>query len=191
MTYRTSPEKTNWYVITGGPNSGKTSVINYLAYLSHTIRPEIARIIIDDELSKGKTIKEIRKDEIKFLNEITKLKIRSEECTPKEELVFWDRAIPDDIAYLRYYNADCSFQLEASKNRLYKGIFLLDMLPNYKADYARIETEETVQNIQEEIYKTYTELGYEVIQVPVISIEERVNKILQHVQKVGFWVKRK
>ena len=66
MALNNTPEKTNWYVITGGPSTGKSKTIDYLAYLGYLIRPEVARILIDDELSKGKTLEEIREDEINF-----------------------------------------------------------------------------------------------------------------------------
>ena len=125
-----SSKQTNWYVITGGPNSGKTCVINYLAYIGYLIRPEIARMIIDDEISKGKKLEQIRVNEVKFLKEITKLKIQVEDSTLPEQVVFWDRGIPDDIAYLNYYKADATFQIEAVQKRRYKEIFLLEMLPN-------------------------------------------------------------
>ena len=75
-------EQTNWYIITGGPSTGKSKTIDHLAYLGYFIRPEVARILIDDELSKGKTIEEIRGDEKGFEHKILKIKIETEEIAP-------------------------------------------------------------------------------------------------------------
>ena len=94
-------EKTNWYIITGGPSTGKSKTIDYLAFLGYLIRPEVARILIDDELSKGKTIKEIRGDEKSFEHKILKIKIETEEAAPKNDLIFWERGLPDSLVYIR------------------------------------------------------------------------------------------
>jgi predicted ATPase len=47
--------KKNFYVITGGPGAGKTSVLEYLAAKGYSYVPETARQIIKERLSKGLT----------------------------------------------------------------------------------------------------------------------------------------
>lgn len=44
-------EKTNWYIITGGPSTGKSKTIDHLAYLGYLIRPEVSLVFI-----RGKTV---------------------------------------------------------------------------------------------------------------------------------------
>ncbi len=176
-------EKTNWYVITGGPSTGKSKTIDYLAFLGYLIRPEVARILIDDELSKGKTIEEIRGDEKSFEHKILKIKIETEEAAPKKDLIFWERGLPDSIVYIKRYMGDHNLAVQASKRRQYKGVFILDMLPVYDKDYARTETSAKAKEIHEALYNCYTELGYKVIRVPVAPISERAGFIIKQVYK--------
>ncbi len=175
-------EKTNWYIITGGPSTGKSKTIDRLAYLGYLIRPEVARILIDDELSKGKTIEQIRGDEKKFEHQILKIKIETEEIAPKNDLIFWERGLPDSIVYMKYCSGDHNLAIQASKKRTYKGIFILDILPIYNKDYARTETRQKATEIHEALYNCYTELGYKVVRVPVMPISQRTEYILKHIR---------
>lgn len=170
-----------WYVITGGPNSGKTTTINHLAKLGYHTTPEYARVYMGQELAKGKTIEEIRKDEVKFQVKITKGKIQFEKKAPKNKIVFFDRGLPDSIAYYKFLKIQVPKKLiQLSKNR-YKKVFLLDVLP-YKKDYARIETEKEAKLIHKIIKLTYKELDYDVIKIPVMSVEERIETIIKNVR---------
>ncbi len=171
---------TNWYVITGGPSSGKTKVIEYLAFLNYAIIPEAARILIDAKTSKGKTIEEIRGDEAKFQKRTLEMKIKTENRIPSEQITFFDRGIPDSIAYYHICEKDTSPVVIVSQKRKYKKIFLLEQLP-FQNDYARIEDKKTVQHLSQLLYKSYSDLNYNIIRVPVKPIKERVEFILNKV----------
>ena len=51
---------TNWYVITGAPCSGKTTLIDQLADLGYNTVPEAGRKYIENELAKGRSLDEVR-----------------------------------------------------------------------------------------------------------------------------------
>ncbi|MBW1726234.1 MAG: AAA family ATPase [Deltaproteobacteria bacterium] len=53
-------QRTNWYVTTGAPCSGKTAVISALEQLGYPVVHEVARAYIDEELKKGKSIAKIK-----------------------------------------------------------------------------------------------------------------------------------
>ncbi|PIS15984.1 hypothetical protein COT62_00785 [Candidatus Roizmanbacteria bacterium CG09_land_8_20_14_0_10_41_9] len=59
-------KKNNWYVITGAPSAGKTTLLKELEKKGYTVIYEAARIIIDREMKKGKKLSEIRKNELEF-----------------------------------------------------------------------------------------------------------------------------
>ncbi len=176
-------QKTNWYVITGGPSTGKSKTIDHLAFLGYSIRPEVARILIDNEISKGKTIAQIRGNERQFEEDILRIKIEIETKASKEELIFWERGLPDSIVYLKDCGGDLNGVLEMSRRIRYRGIFILDLLPRYEKDYARTETSKQAKEIHEALYNCYTELGYKVITVPVAPISERAKFIIKHIHK--------
>lgn len=170
----------NWYVITGGPNSGKTTTIEHLAKRGYYTIPEYARLLIDRELAKGKTLEEIRKNEVKFQEIVLKGKLELEGKAPKDNTVFLDRGVPDTIAYYRVIKAKFPKRLfQISKNR-YRKVFVLDMLP-YRKDYARRESSKIAKAIHKFIKQTYKELGYEIVRVPMMSVEKRIKLILSKI----------
>ncbi len=58
--------KTNWYVITGGPSSGKTTTVNLLKDRGYITTFEHARHYINTQRLQGKTIEEIKKHQREF-----------------------------------------------------------------------------------------------------------------------------
>jgi predicted ATPase len=171
----------HWYVITGGPSSGKTSIIKELAKLGYLTYPEAARVLIDRELAKGKSLKEIRGDEAKFQKRVLKMKVGIEKSAPKDEIVFFDRAIPDSIAYYQICGLDLKEVFRFCKKKRYKKVFFLEPLP-FEKDYARIENGNTVKKLNKLLKESYKKLGYEVISIPAMSIKKRLNKILKEIE---------
>lgn len=172
----------NWYVITGGPSSGKTTVLNELAKLGYTIYPEAARVFIDEEMAKGKSIKEIRGDEAEFQRRVLKIKIDAEKSAPKDEIIFFDRAIPDSIAYYRICGLDSKEVLEFCREKSYRKIFIFKQLP-FENDYARVEDTQTIEKLNKLLKESYENLGYEVINILVMPVKDRVKKILSEIEK--------
>jgi len=173
--------KSNWYVITGGSSSGKTTVLNELAKLGYVVYPEAARILIDKEMVKGKTIKEIRKNEAEFQKKVLKMKVKIENKAPKDKVVFFDRAVPDSIAYYQICGLDPKEVLRFCKKKRYRKVFFLEQLP-FEKDYARVENGNTVKKLNKLLKESYKKLGYEVINIPVMPVKERVQKIIKEIK---------
>lgn len=169
-----------WYVLTGSPSSGVTSTIRCLERLGYYVVDEPARRIIDKEIANGKTINEIRKDEKNFQRRVFKLKLETLKKVPKDRVVFFDKGIPDCLAYYEIHGLDLTEVLQHCKEKLYRKVFFLERLP-YKKDYARVEEEETARKIGRFAKKWYLSLGYEVVMIPRASIEERANSLLSHI----------
>ncbi|NIO44423.1 MAG: AAA family ATPase [Candidatus Aenigmarchaeota archaeon] len=168
-----------WYVITGAPSSGKTTIVSRLSKMGYHTLFEAARLLIEKEISEGKSLEEIRINEIEFQRKILELKIELESKLPKDKIVFLDRAIPDTIAYYQLYGTDTNEVLKICQIKKYKKIFLLEPL-SFEKDHVRIENEKTAKKLSELIKKAYMDLGYEVINVPIMPIEDRINFILSN-----------
>ena len=168
---------TEWYVITGAPSSGKTTLLERIASLGYQTVPEAARVFIDTERARGRTLREIRADEALFQQIVLGLKVKIERRTPTDQLTFFDRGIPDSTAYYQICKQDPAPVLQASRKRRYKGVFLLSRLP-FENDYSRVEDEATAEMLDELLYRSYTDLGYKVVRVPVMPIDERAHFIL-------------
>lgn len=174
-------KKNNWCVITGAPSSGKTTVLLELEKMGYKTYEEWARIYIDSEMQKGKTLKEIRADELEFQKKILQLKIDFEKTLNPSSVIFLDRGIPDSIAYMKLcgYGKDPILK-KASKNCSYKKVFLMELI-KYESDYARTESEEEARILDRLLEDAYKELGMEVIRVPKMSIDDRVKFIISNI----------
>lgn len=163
-----------WYVITGGPSSGKTTLINKLSSLGFETVPEAARAVIDKYAKKGVQTEEIRKDEAVFQKLVLEMQLKMEAKAPKGKVVFFDRGVPDSIAYYRLYGLDTT--PEMARNR-YRRIFFLKQLQFHK-DYARTEDAAAVKKINCLLMKTYRDLGYKIVLVPAVPVDERAKLVL-------------
>ena len=172
--------QTNWYVITGGPSSGKTTTVNILRERGYITTMEHARHFLDTQRLKGKTIEEIRKNQRKFQSGVLDMQIEQEKEMAPHVQVFLDRAIPDALAYYRFLNLSVDDKLtDALRNVSYKKIFIMDPLP-LKNDYARNENAEAQKKIHALITAVYESFPFPVIHVPVLPAEERVDFILKN-----------
>lgn len=170
----------NWYVITGAPSSGKTTIIKLLEKKGYKVLYETARTYIDKELKKGKTIREIRRDEADFQRRIVALKIQYEKKLNPKEITFLDRAIPDTIAYYELIGLPKDKSLEkAVEKSSYKKVFLFEQL-EFEKDYARTEPKEKADRLQKLLEKTYRNLPLPVIKVPKMTVEKRLKFILDN-----------
>lgn len=175
-------KQTNWYVITGAPSSGKTTVLNALSELGYRTIPEAARVLIDEEMARGKTLEEIRKDEAEFQRKTLEIKVDIEKNTPTDEIVFFDRAIPDSTAYYQTIGQDHEEVYEVCNEHKYKKVFFFERVP-FEKDYARTENEETTERLNNLLHKAYSDLGYEVVTIPTVKTEDRIKIILDHIEK--------
>lgn len=175
--------KYNWYVVTGGPSSGKTTLLKELEKLGCITYHEAARSLIDQEMAKGKLLEEIRSNEAEFQRKVFKIKIQIEKKAPRNKIVFFDRGIPDSIAYYQICGLDPKEVLKFCKRKIYKKIFFLEQL-SFDQDYARTEDDKTIEKLNKLLKENYKKLGYEVIEIPVMPIRDRLLKILKEIDKI-------
>src|ERR1035437_2236108 len=88
---------TNWYVITGGPCSGKTTVVNLLQARGYKTTIEDARHYLEMQALNGRTVEEVRKHQADFQLAVLQMQIEQEKELSPEDIVFLDRAIPDAL----------------------------------------------------------------------------------------------
>jgi predicted ATPase len=172
--------ETNWYVVTGAPSSGKTTLVRELERLGYRVVHEVARGYIEAQMDQGRTLEEVRGDKRSFETHILNAKVAIEEKLPKDEVIIFDRAIPDSIAYFEAAGLDKAEPVEKSPRNRYRKVFLLDRLP-YKTDHARIEDKKTAMQLDEGLEQSYKMLGYNVLRIPVMSVQERLNLVLKEI----------
>ncbi|WP_369045625.1 AAA family ATPase [Sinomonas sp. P10A9] len=169
---------TNWYVITGGPSSGKTTTVNLLKERGYATTIEDARHYIDLQRLGGRTVEEIRARQAEFQRNVLAIEIEQEGRLDPEQMVFLDRAIPDSLAYYRFLHLEPEPALLQALERVnYRKVFVLDLLPMVN-DYARTEDAAAQQQIHELITDVYMALPFPVVKVPPLEASARVDYIL-------------
>jgi len=165
------------FVITGGPCSGKTATINHLKKQGFFVFKEAAREVLKTKFKKRHS-KEINRDV--FQREIFKLQEKhlKEACNSNKKIVFFDRGFGDTLAYYLFAGSDIPKDLLGkAKKTKYTKVFFLEPLNFYKKDDIRQENENEQKKIAEFIIKVYSMLGYDIIKVPFMKIEQRAEFI--------------
>jgi predicted ATPase len=168
----------NWCVITGGPSSGKSTVIRILKDMGYETTIELARHYIDLQRMNGRSTEEIRANQRQFQHKVLNLQINTDKKLDPKELVFLDRGLPDELAYYKYFDLEPDEKLLAHVDDYrYRAIFILDLLPLDK-DYARTEDVIAQKALHQMIIDVYVERGEPIFFVPVLPPKERVAFIL-------------
>ncbi len=168
-------------VITGGPGTGKSTVIEKLTQLKFTCMPEISRIITKGAQEKG--IDQLfLKDPLLFSTLLIEGRIdqyKKAEAVA-EEIVFFDRGIPDVFGYLNYLETDYpdNFIDQSLKHRYDKVFMMPPWKGIYKTDNERYESYEQSLIIYEHLILAYKKIDYSVVIVPEGSIASRAEFIL-------------
>lgn len=174
-------------VITGGPGTGKTSVVNLLKKKHHVV-PESARLILTRNiLFKGKNSEQVRGR--KFQEAIWDLEVKHYKKIHNHNgqgYVFFDRGFFDGFAYARLSHLNgLHDRVVEGKHIKYDYVFILNPLPKklYENDGVRSESYNEALKIHKLINQIYVRYGYKPIRVPFGTVKERTQYIINHLKK--------
>jgi len=172
-------------VITGGPGTGKSTVILALEKMKFTCMHEISRevtlmarkngieqLFLKDPMLFSKMLLEGRVNQYKEASEID------------AAIVFFDRGIPDVFAYMNYLSVKYPpiYRKESENKKYFNPIFLMPPWKEiYITDDARYESFEQSLAIHNHLKTAYKSLGYTIIEVPTGTVEERAKFILDNI----------
>lgn len=169
-------------VIIGGPGTGKTTIIDNLLSKGHCCYPEVSREIISEAQKQG--IEQLFLEKPLLFSELLLEGRKKQYQNAKSEphkTVFLDRGIPDVLAYMHYIGDSYpSFFDQACRDHNYDRIFILPPWEEiYVSDDERYENYEQAKLIYNHLVETYEKYGYNLIEVPKGTVEERTNYILE------------
>jgi predicted ATPase len=171
--------QTNWHVITGGPSSGKSTLIDQLADKGFRTVAEIARQHIESEVAKGRTVKEIRADGAAVPRAVMDLQRKTEDGLCARDITFLDRGLPDCFAFFRLAGVNPNDLLAECFHHRYASVFVLDQLP-FERDGTRLDSDADIAGyLQVWHTRDYSAFGYRVVRVPVLPPEERLAFVLE------------
>ena len=174
-------------VITGGPGTGKSSIITELLKRGYTCLEEISRQVILDARKDG--IDQLfLKDPLLFSKLLLEGRKKQylEALDYKDPLVFMDRGLPDVLAYMDFigdtYPSDFK---EICKTHVYDYVFILEPWQEiFTQDNERYESFEQAVKIHHHLLETYQKYDYNLLDVPFDSVESRANHILEVIKSM-------
>lgn len=172
------------YVLTGGPCSGKTSILEELERRNYFVIHESAKEIIKKRKEKELTYRDhLIRQELIFQRQLNLERIYDKKYRSNDSL-FVDRGLIDTLAYFSYFDLKIpGVLLGFNLKDRYRKIFFLNRLPFKKEEFRLEDSEEEAQKIHKIILKTYSDYGYEVIPVQVMNVEKRTDFILEEIAR--------
>ncbi|OYR10943.1 AAA family ATPase [Brucella grignonensis] len=167
-------------IISGGPGSGKSTLIDALEKQGFSRTVEAGRAIIQDQAAIGGT-RLPWADRSLFAELMLSWEMRSHKAAQAlDDPVFFDRGVPDVIGYLKLCKLPVPPHMyEAAKVIQYnRTVFLAPPWPEiFGQDAERKQDFDEALRTFEAMEQIYRELGYEITLLPKLSVQERVHFI--------------
>lgn len=177
--------RSNYFIFTGGPGGGKSTVLGEMERLGYQTVKEAGRKIIRRQTSlQGDGVpwgNVSRYARLMFLQSV----IDYEQYAHFGGACFFDRGIPDTVGYCRLAGIPVPEQYtEALKRYRYnKTVFLFPFWEDiYVQDTERKQDKEEAQDTCQVLRETYEEWGYQILTVPFGTPEERAEWIAGRIQ---------
>lgn len=174
-----TPNTANLFILTGPPGSGKSTLINALNTAGYSCVAEPARRILADERKHARTGTPDQ-DPARFIMLMLNQAMADHEKAVRAGCAaFFDRGIPDLLAYCDYFKVDNTAVLQACARYRYaaKVLFLPPWQAIYEQDSERRLDFAGARDFGNQSRQHYLDLGYDLIELPHDTIETRLNFI--------------
>lgn len=170
------------YVITGGLGVGKTSVLSFLEPVYETVAEPARELIAEHRETSGEASLD-RRPEL-FVELLIARSIENHAAASPSEVTVFDRGVPDCIAYAMAYGVNIGPALAAASRYRYKSpVFVASPWEEiYATDDMRRATFSQAEAFYTYVVETYERLGYQMLELPRTSAEERTAFIIDHIE---------
>lgn len=168
-------------LLTGGPGFGKSSIIEEIERREIPVFHEIARQIIQESILHNQTATPWQ-DIALFSSKVLEGRVQQFEAG-SHGTTFYDRGIPDIAGFLRKDKKVIPDDLQelCKSLRYFRIVFVT---PPWEAifhkDPERKEDFMAAIKVHRALEAVYSELGYQLVHVPMGSIKQRADFILQY-----------
>jgi predicted ATPase len=174
-------------VVTGGPGSGKSSVIKAMTRHGFLAMPEAGRAIIKEQVRIGGSAMPWA-DRSLFAEVMLGWELRSyQEAYGADTTVIMDRGIPDVLGYLTLCGLPVPAHIETAA-QLYpycKRVFLAPYWDEiFTRDAERKQGREEAKATGRIMAETYARLGYEVVELPLAGVQTRADFIVDSLKSL-------
>jgi predicted ATPase len=172
-------------VISGGPGVGKTTLIRALERRGFRCVEEVARRIIQEQVQAGGDALPWG-DRERYCRMMLERSVESyRENAFAAGVSFFDRGIPDTLCYARLVGLPLEEEIMEScrRYRYWRRVLLAPPWEEiYETDGERKQGYAEAVTTYERMVEVYTDCGYECVEIPRDSIEERVEFVLSVLQ---------
>ncbi|HEY9472786.1 MAG TPA: AAA family ATPase [Mycobacteriales bacterium] len=175
-------------VITGGPGSGKSTLIDALCDAGHPVVGEAGRTIIQHQSAIGGHALPWLDPEL-YAEMILSWEIRSYHQAMREPgVVSFDRGVTDVVgSYLLLGRPVPAHVMTAAETfRYHRRVFVAPPWPEiYRNDRERRQDHDEAVRTHDAMVRAYIQLGYELVTLPRTDVRTRVEFVLRHAQFSG------
>ena len=180
-----SPSDARLFIITGGPGSGKTSLIAALGERGVWTAPEAGRAVIQDQVVIGGDALPWG-DRARFAELMLSWELRTwRDATAQPATAVLDRGLPDVLGYLRLCGLPepPSFRRACEMFRYAPTVFIAPPWPEiFGQDAERRQDWDEARRTHGAMREVYAELGYALTALPLGSIEERADFVWERLR---------
>ena len=172
----------NFFIITGGPGAGKTTLVEALRGRGFETMPEAGRAIIQHQVTIGGSALPWADREL-FSELMLAWELRSyAEAQNLKGPVIFDRGVPDVLAYRRLSGllmpAHC--ERAAAEFRYARRVFLAPPWREiFTGDAERKQNFAEAEATCRALVEIYSDLGYELIELPRGTVADRVRVVCE------------
>lgn len=176
------------HVVTGGPGSGKSSLIGALERRGLATMPEAGRGIIRDQVRIGGAALPWA-DRQAFAEQMLGWELRSHnQAVGVAGPVIFDRGVPDVIGYLTLCGLPVPAHMEEAARlfRYNRRVFLAPFWAEiFTQDAERKQELAEAETTCGAMRDVYNRLGYKIVELPFASVEARADFVLSHLEIGG------
>ena len=170
-------------LITGGPGTGKTSLINELMKNGYICSQEIVRNITLKKRKEGFD-QYFLSDPLDFSKKLFNQRLNEYKKKYNSDLIIYDRGPIDVLAYLNFKSIEIPKELISESKKInYIYAFILNPWKDiYSQDGVRYESFEECISIHNFLINEYKKFNIKLISVPNGTINERVSFIKKSIK---------
>jgi len=176
-------------ILTGGAGVGKTTTLELLEGKGYRIISESGREVYLSEQEKEKMDDQYnpklpQTHYVEFEEMVMQRQLKKEKGL-ESGIHFLDRSLVDCLGMSFFQGKSLKSNIQELINQAdyHKKVFLLSPLENYENDEQRKESREDMLRMHEEIKRAYILSGFDVVEVPAMTPEERVDFILENLKE--------
>lgn len=172
-------------VITGGPGTGKSTLIQLLEQRGYPCLHEVSREVILEARKQGHE-QLFLNDPLLFSEKLIEGRINQFHQVKDfhQQPVFYDRGLHDVLAYLKYIGSDFPNEMHHTCiNHCYDLVLILPPWEEiYSTDNERYESFQEAEKIYHHLVNTYKKYNYTPLEVPKLPVEKRLQFILNQIK---------